>query len=424
MNKETREYTEGQVIGGFLNSKNLELISQLQQDDFQIFGNLFHAVNSLNQIGELFRSTGTLDMQRIAKKSGENAATIGKIMTEAQTFAHAQYISDLLHERIITICGKLARKEITEAEAVKQINAAKISESHPLRSMGEYLVLDYPEELERRSKNKPLYLGLQNVDDRMKGIAPGELLVMAGRPGSGKSTLALQCAANIAESGHKVIYITLEMPKEQIADRLIQRFTTLDRKKLRFGDVDENDCNTINVSADFAAMQNFFIDDKTRTLSQIRELIKSERPEAIFIDQLSLLQPEEKRSSLREHYILFTHTLKSLAMQYSVPIVLLCQLRRTAENTFPALSMLKESGSIEEDADNIILLHCYENADVAIQDFPDFKNERHYIDETIKGRYYALHLAKLRNESAGSTPAIFNGKKYRFEDLRCTRQTK
>ena len=137
------------------------------------------------------------------------------------------------------------------------------------------------------------------------------------------------------------------MPKEQIADRLIQRFTTLDRKKLRFGDVDENDCNTINVSADFAAMQNLFIDDKTRTLSQIRELIKSERPEAIFIDQLSLLQPEEKRSSLREHYILFTHTLKSLAMQYSVPIVLLCQLRRTAENTFPALSMLKESGSIE-----------------------------------------------------------------------------
>lgn len=417
MNKETREYTEGQVIGGFLNSKNLELISQLQQDDFQICGNLFRTVKGLYQSGELFRTSGTPDMKKIADGSGENVAVVGRLMTDAQTFAHAQYISDLLHERIITICGKLARKEITEAEAVKQINAAKISELHPLRSMGEYLVLGYPEELERRNKNKPLYLGLQNVDNHMKGIAPGELLIMAGRPGSGKSTLALQCAANIAESGHKVIYITLEMPKEQIADRLIQRFTTLDRKKLRFGDMDENDYDTVNVSADFAAMQNLFVDDKTRTLSQIRELIKSERPEAIFIDQLSLLQPEEKRSSLREHYILFTHTLKSLAMQYSVPIVLLCQLRRTAENTFPALSMLKESGSIEEDADNVILLHCYENAETAIEDFPDFKNERHYIEETIKGKYYAVYLAKMRNESPAVKPLIFNGVKYRFEEL-------
>jgi replicative DNA helicase len=183
--------------------------------------------------------------------------------------------------------------------------------------------------------------GLKNIDNIISGVAPGELIIIAGRPSMGKSALALQLAVNMAKSGLSVLFFSLEMTHRA----LIQR-------ALKNGDVQElaNLDIVLHERGDTPEKQIAFIKSR-RQLSKV---------DVVFIDYLQLMNCGRKNDNRVSEISEISRKLKLAAVSESVPIIALSQLNRQVEQRDkhrPRLSDLRESGAIEQDADLVMLLH-------------------------------------------------------------------
>ena len=257
--------------------------------------------------------------------------------------------------------------------------------------------------------------GFYDLDKRTTGFHGNELIIIAGRPGMGKSSLAINMATNMAINAKKsVALFNLEMGAVQILNRMYSSVGQIDSIKLRTGRMEHTDWKKYNETSALLADTKFFIDDTPGiTVSEIRSkcrrLKNSDKGlDVIIIDYLQLLSSSSKYAGQRVNEVSeISRDLKKLAMELEVPVIALAQLSRGVEqreDKRPIMSDLKESGSIEQDADIVMFIYC--------DDYYKFKSkDRPTLSPT------ELIISKHRSGSTGTVDLMFERTYTNFKNV-------
>ncbi len=252
--------------------------------------------------------------------------------------------------------------DICIEKAIKQLQEIKFQTSKE-KSFIE-AVVQAVEEIEQNMKKKEdysYYTGFFDLDQLTDGLHQGELTIIGARPGVGKTTFSLQIADNIARKNKNVTYVSLEMSKEQIIQKLIAKRARVNSRKIRNGDLKEEEINKIGLVCGEISELPIRILTKANTIQQIeieaRRMKNTNRLDLLMIDYLQLLRNIGDFKSREQEVADISRTLKILSLELEIPIIALCQLNRNASRNIPTLADIRESGSIEQDADNVIFLY-------------------------------------------------------------------
>jgi replicative DNA helicase len=285
--------------------------------------------------------------------------------------------------------------------------------------------------------------GLRDLDARMGGLQPSDLIVLAGRPGMGKTSLATNIAFNIAEAyvpaqqadgtfkaanGGVVGFFSLEMSSEQLATRIISEQTEIPSSKIRRGEISEHDFEKLVACSQTMQKLPLYIDQTggisiAQLAARARRLKRQRGLDVIVIDYIQLMTGSSKRASENrvQEITEITTGLKALAKELSTPIIALSQLSRQVESRDdkrPQLSDLRESGSIEQDADVVIFV--YREEYYLKNKEPKLGTEEHIKWETdmneARGKAEVI-IAKQRHGPTGTVGLAFQGEFTRFSDL-------
>jgi replicative DNA helicase len=264
-------------------------------------------------------------------------------------------------------------------------------------------------ELKEKSLNPGIFglpSGFDNLDSLTQGFQKSDLIIIAGRPSMGKTALGLTIAMNVIKKVKlPVLFFSLEMSKEQIISRLLSMETTINQIKLKNGKLESNDWIKLNKIITIMSKFPFFVDDSANlSIQDIRSKIKTVLFEQkqiglVIIDYLQLMQNSKGINENRVQEISkITRELKNIAREFNIPMIALSQLSRNVESRIdkkPILSDLRESGSIEQDADLVLML--YKN---------QYPNQNSEIIDLI--------IAKQRNGPIGTVQLKFNPKQTKF----------
>ena len=255
--------------------------------------------------------------------------------------------------------------------------------------------------------------GFYEFDDLTCGLQPGELIIIAGRPSMGKTAFGLNIAEHLAiAEGRPALFFSLEMSRQQVAQRLLCSRARVDSQKLRRGRLSPEDIQMLHHAADEMRDKPLLVDDSANlSVLELRARARLEsrrhKLRAVFVDYLQLMRApglESRQQEVAE----ISRGLKALAKELNVPVVAMAQLNRNPEDRSgnrPRMSDLRESGAIEQDADLIALLHresYYQRAGA-----PGVEE-----DNTAE-----LIVAKQRNGPVGTVTLEFNRRLTRFENL-------
>jgi replicative DNA helicase len=270
-------------------------------------------------------------------------------------------------------------------------------------------------ELKHKSLNPSLSgltSGFYELDSFTQGFQKSDLIIIAGRPSMGKTAFALNIGLNILKSlTLPVLFFSLEMSKEQLIYRIINTETNISSMRLKTGNLYKEDWLKLNATIQNLSSLPLFLDDTANpTIHDIKMKIKKilfeqNKIGLIIIDYLQLMQNIKLKTENRSQELAqITRSLKSIAREFQVPIIALSQLSRSVENRInkrPILSDLRESGSIEQDADVVLMLYrdSYYN--------PSTVN----IDNTVQ-----LIIAKQRNGPTGTVDLQFDPKLMKFSE--------
>lgn len=257
-----------------------------------------------------------------------------------------------------------------------------------------------------------LSTGFTDLDAKTSGLQPSDLIIVAARPSMGKTTFAMNLCENAAMVADKpVLIFSLEMPAEQIMMRTLASLTRIELNKIREGNLDKNHdwAKLGSVMAMINEKSNMYIDDSSGlTPTELRARARRVHREhkglsLIMVDYLQLMRApgfENRNLEIAE----ISRSLKALAKELSVPVIALSQLNRTLENRpnkRPVNSDLRESGSIEQDADLIMFIY----------------RDEVYNETTEENRNRAeIIIGKHRNGPIGRVPLIFQGQFARFDN--------
>lgn len=269
--------------------------------------------------------------------------------------------------------------------------------------------------LELKQKiNKPnlpgLSSGFYELDSLTQGFQKSDLIIIAGRPSIGKTAFSLTLALNTIKLIQvPVLFFSLEMSKEQLFYRMLSMETNISQLRLRSGNLSKSDWNKLTKVIKLFSTLPFFIDDRSDlSIDEVKIKLKTllfEQNEIglVIIDYLQLMQLKVGKSENRAQELAqITRALKQIAREFNIPVIVLSQLSRNVENRIdkkPVLSDLRESGSIEQDADLILMLS--QNRDIS-------SNYNSIIDLTI---------AKQRNGPTGILQLQFDKKRTRYLSL-------
>lgn len=230
-------------------------------------------------------------------------------------------------------------------------------------------VVDTIDEIEKNINKKEdlsLYTGFFDLDDLTDGLHNGELTVIGARPGVGKTTFSLQIAENISRKNKTICFVSLEMSENQLIQKLLSLRTGINSRKIRNGDLSQNQLEQLSIECGKISDLKFNILTKANTIQQIeinaRRLKNQNKLDLLIIDYLQLLRNNGKFNSREQEVADISRTLKLLSLELEIPIIALCQLNRNANRSEPTLADIRESGAIEQDADNVIFLY-QENPD-------------------------------------------------------------
>lgn len=208
--------------------------------------------------------------------------------------------------------------------------------------------------------------GYLDLDEKTAGFQSSELIIIAARPSVGKTSLALNILRNVVVD-HELpaFFVSLEQSRVELAERLLCCHARVDSHKLRKGHLGADDFSKISEAGDILSRAKLFIDDTPgqgmlRIAANARRLKSKHDIKLIAIDYLQLIEPDSKRDSRQEQVAAISRRLKFLARELHIPVIALAQLNRSTEDRQdhkPRLSDLRESGSIEQDADTVMLLH-------------------------------------------------------------------
>jgi replicative DNA helicase len=281
----------------------------------------------------------------------------------------------------------------------------------------ESLLIPLCDDLQARMGNRGLQgisTGLFGVDKITHGFCNGQLIILAARPAVGKTALALQMAAAFASSGKKVLFVSLEMTKKQLTERVLLGTANVNTNRVMNGYHDANDMQRITMAAAKVAPLNIWLETSDSTPSQLAAIARRMRRSKdglglIVVDYLQLVRPEDRRMPREQQISEISRRLKSLTIEMDIPILCLAQLNRQAEsgNLEPQLHFLRESGAIEQDADQVWMIWKEET---------DLGNGK-------KDVVHKLKIAKNRHGRAGVVKLQWVEDRLQFEDATETKQS-
>ncbi|MDR1087860.1 MAG: replicative DNA helicase [Coriobacteriales bacterium] len=312
-----------------------------------------------------------------------------------------------------------AETVVEEAEKLL-FDATEKRVSNTFRPLSD-LVIETMDVLDTMTANKGQIFGVpsgfKDLDKNLGGFRSGDLIVLAARTSVGKTALALNVAVNAAKAGSTVAFFSLEMPSQQVVQRLLSAEANVNSWKMRTGNLADADLvQLIQAQNDLGSLR-FYIDDSPalsimELRAKARRLLRGTKDGKgiIIVDYLQLMQPA-RTSRERQRYLEVgevSRGLKVLAKELGVPILALSQLSRGVEqreNKRPQLSDLRESGSIEQDADVVLFLDRSKTEEEALEKNRPELNTAHII------------TGKNRNGALGLTEVQFHSETTRFRDL-------
>ena len=368
--------------------------------------------DQLSKTGELVRAGGADYLHTLTSivPTAANAAFYADIVQEKATLRRLIEVGTKIAQMGYTAQGDITELVNQAQSDVYAVSKAGAGEDYvPLFDSIDAAVALMENAQKRGGEMVGVPTGFQKLDEMTHGLHPGQLIILAARPAVGKSTLALDIARN-ASIRHKkpVIFFSLEMGRAEIAMRLLSAESRIYLQAMRKGNLSDNDWSRIaSVRGEINSAPLYIDDSPNMTLVEIRakcrRLAKRVGLEMIVIDYIQLMTSGKKVESRQQEVSEFSRALKLLAKEIGVPVIAISQLNRNSErseNKKPELSHLRESGSLEQDADVVVLLH---REDVAKRE-----EERDGLAELI--------VAKQRNGPTGPVMVNFLGQFSKFED--------
>ena len=427
------DVAEQSVLGGMLLSKDAiaDVVESLRASDFYkpAHETIYEAILSLYGHGSPADAITVADE---LKKRGEltrvgGASYIHTLIASVPTAANAQYYAEIVKEHAIM------RRLIEAGTKIAQLGYANETEVDTLVDQAQaeiYAVTDgnakedyvsFSEALEETineidaNSNRPdgvygVPTDFIELDELTGGLHGGQMIVIAARPGVGKSTLALDIARS-ASIHHQMttVFFSLEMSRTELAMRILSAEGKISMGRLKKGDLDtEGWTNLATLQGRIDSAPLFIDDSPNMTLMEIRakcrRLKQRNDLKLVVLDYLQLMSSGKKVESRQQEVSEFSRSLKLLAKELDVPVIALSQLNRGSEQRTdkrPMVSDLRESGSIEQDADMVILLH----------------REDMYNPDSERVGEADMIIAKHRGGPTRTIPLAFSGKYSRFNNM-------
>ena len=423
---------EQSVIGSMIIDKSAiaQVAEKLTEDDFYRDG---HKI-IYKSIFEMFKNDMAVDLVTLLEylKSTDQLEKAGgvtyitEVISSVPTTANLSSYRKIVEEKAILIRLLKASTAIIEdsynkqgeVEGVLDLAEKKIFDIAEKRSTSDFEALsDVLErgflEIERLFNNKGQITGVPSgftdLDAKTSGFQKGDMVLIAARPSMGKTTFALNIAENAAlREGKSVVIFSLEMPKEQLAYKLLCSEANVDMLKLRTGNLDDKDWENIARATGPLSKAKIYIDDTAGVTvmemrSKCRRLKMEYGIDLILIDYLQLMSGSSSENRQQEVSEI-SRSIKALAKEMECPVIALSQLSRAPEQRAdhrPMLSDLRESGSIEQDADLVMFLY----------------RDEYYNKETEDKNMAECIVAKHRNGPVGTVKMAFLGALSKFGDL-------
>ena len=425
---------EQSVIGSMIMDKNAILTAAelLTKEDFYYsqYGILFEAITSLYNAGQ------AVDMVTLHNRLLEMSVPpeissmeyIGDLLAGLPTSAHVRDYARIVAQksllrRLIRANDGITERCYQDSDSVEDIledtektifsllQSRTGSDVVPIRQ----IVVSALERIEKASQSTGnvtgIATGFADLDYKLSGLQPSDLVLVAARPSMGKTAFVLNIAEHIAFRDKKAVALfSLEMSKEQLVHRLFAMESRVDAQNIRSGNLSDNDWENLIESAGVIGNSNLIIDDTPGiSLSELRSKCRKFKLEhdiqLVIIDYLQLMSGSSRRSDSRQQEISeISRGLKLIARELNVPVIALSQLSRAVEqreNKKPILSDLRESGAIEQDADVVMFL---------------YRDEYYHEDSTKKGIAEVV-IAKQRNGPIGTVELVWLANYTKFANL-------
>lgn len=425
---------EKSVLGAILIDEDslVNVIGILKPDDFYepshrlIFGAMLSLYEENRSVDLLTTSDILKNRKQLTEVGGSSylSSLTNYVTTSAHLIDYAEIVAtSATRRRLIAASGAIAEYGFDEESNINELIAKAESEIFNVsenEAKGDLIklsdiILDSFERINELHKNKGALRGIptgwRDLDNMTAGLQKSDLIILAARPAMGKTTLVTNLAYNVAKISKKAVLIfSLEMGKEQLFDRMLADAAGVDAWNIRSGNLSSEDFIKISEAMNEMDSSPIYIDDASglsplELRTKARRIAHREDIGLIVIDYLQLMQGNRKNNNRVEEVSEISRALKMVAKELNVPVVALSQLSRAVESRDskkPQLSDLRESGSIEQDADMVMFIHrpgYYE------PDNPDLKN----ITELI--------IAKHRNGPVGHIELYFHPEKLRFMSL-------
>ena len=435
---------EMSVLGvAFLDDKLIsKIVEEVNEDMFYDDRNkkLFQAIKSLHE------QSIAVDVTTVSNEldKTKNFSAVGgieyltEVIDSVATAANLDYYINIIKEKaIVRNLINTATDIVTEAyeEEDNVTSLLDTAEKNILdvvrsRQTSEFVPISEAlrsaqEQLEYLAQNKSTISGLEtgfiDLDKATSGLHEGEMIVIAARPGMGKTAFALNIATHAAMTTKKAIAIfNLEMSKEQLVNRMLSALGGIEGKKLQNGQMMQTDWKKYNEAMSQLADTNMYIEDNAGiTSSDIRAKCRrlASKPEGlglVIIDYLQLLTLGGKRPDSRQQEVSdISRSIKTMAMELKVPVIALAQLSRNAEkreNNEPMLADLRESGSIEQDADIVMFINR-----------KDYYKAKEQLGKNDNAETDII-IAKHRKGGTGKFTVLFEPTMMNFKNYICTKE--
>lgn len=314
-------------------------------------------------------------------------------------YDEAQSLQDLIEQaetKLFEVSQQHVKQDITSLEAILSDSFDRLDELH-----------------KDKGKLRGIPTGFKDLDNLLAGLQRSDLFILAARPSIGKTAMVLNLAHNVAVQAHEpVLIFSLEMSKEQLVDRMLSRESGVDAWALRTGNLTDNDFEKLGHAMGTLSEAQIYIDDSPGiTVSDLRTKARREahqRPLGlIIVDYLQLMSGGSRfgsESNRVQEISEISRGLKGIARELNVPLIALSQLSRSVESRnpqIPQLSDLRESGSIEQDADVVAFLY----------------REDYYNPESERQNIMDVFVKKHRNGPVGSVELYFDREKQHISSL-------
>lgn len=420
------EDVEQNILGCMLVFKeNSRYIKNLEEEDFYIGINrtIFKLIQELAKEDEPIE---ILSVKEIAKSKKLNEKEIFnyliKITSNLITSStYEYYLKRLKNYSIRRKIIKKSRELIKnmyefnseeEAEEIKKnaidiITDIKISNLDTTNDDMKTVMTETFGDIENKyiNRNDNKYkTGFFELDKVTDGLHEQEFTIIAARPGLGKTSIALNIAENISKKGVITYFCSLEMSKKQLGNRLISSRTNIDSHRIRSGWLEDIDFQKIGIAMSELSELKLLIDTQSKTVQDIEikayELKEKQNIGLIIIDYLQLLKSKNKFNIREQEVAEISRKLKLLSRDLNIPVIALCQLNRESlKRTRPTNADLRESGSLEQDADNIIFIYA-----------DDEEREKKVVETEII-------VSKQRNGPTGTIKLKYDKKTMTFRNL-------